>query len=74
MVTADRSYGQTGVEEALHELRLTRVIIPHKAKPSTARRKHENRSFPRQVTWRTGSERKAESARSNATTAETAVA
>jgi len=56
-VTADRGYGQAGVEDDLHALGVTRVVIPRKAKPSTARRELEHRRpFRRLVKWRTGSE------------------
>jgi transposase, IS5 family len=55
-VTADRGYGQT-VEDDLHTLGVTRVVIPRKAKPSAARRELEHRRpFRRLVKWRTGSE------------------
>jgi transposase, IS5 family len=56
-VTADRGYGEAGVEDDLHALGVNRVVIPRKAKPSAARREHEHRRpFRRLVKWRTGSE------------------
>jgi IS5 family transposase len=56
-VTADRGYGETCVETALHELGVRTVVIPRKAKPSARRRQAEHqRSFRRLVKWRTGSE------------------
>jgi IS5 family transposase len=56
-VTADRGYGEAGVEDDLHTLGVTNVVIPRKAKPSAARRELEHRRpFRRLVKWRTGSE------------------
>jgi transposase, IS5 family len=56
-VTADRGYGEAGVEADLHDLGVRRVAIPRKAKTSAARRELEHRrSFRRLVKWRTGSE------------------
>jgi IS5 family transposase len=40
-VTADRGYGEAGVEDDLHALGVERVVIPRKAKPSAARRELE---------------------------------
>lgn len=56
-VTADRGYGETSVEDALHDLGVRRVVIPRKGRPSQARRAAEHRrAFRRTVKWRTGSE------------------
>jgi IS5 family transposase len=56
-VTADRGYGEAGVEKDLHELGVHTVAIPRKAKTSAARREIEHRrAFRRLVKWRTGSE------------------
>jgi transposase, IS5 family len=56
-VTADRGYGEKGVDDALHELGVRTVVIPRKGKPSVARRSVEHRpAFRRTVKRRTGSE------------------
>jgi transposase, IS5 family len=56
-VTADRGYGEAGVERDLHELGVRTVAIPRKAKTSSTRRAVEHgRGFRRLVKWRTGSE------------------
>jgi len=56
-VTADRGYGEAGVEADLRDLGVRNVAIPRKAKTSEARRAVEHRrSFRRLVKWRTGSE------------------
>jgi IS5 family transposase len=56
-VTADRSYGEKAVEEALVERGVRTVALPRKGRPSAARREVEQReSFRRLVKWRTGSE------------------
>jgi IS5 family transposase len=56
-VTADRGYGETGVEADLHELGVRSIAIPRKSKPSPARREYEHRrAFRDKVKWRTGSE------------------
>jgi transposase, IS5 family len=56
-VTADRSYGEAAVDDALGELGVPRVAIPRKGTPGTARQTHEHsRPFRRLVKWRTGSE------------------
>jgi transposase, IS5 family len=55
--TADRSYGEAAVDDALGELGVPRVAIPRKGTPGTARQTHEHsRPFRRLVKWRTGSE------------------
>jgi IS5 family transposase len=56
-VTADRGYGEAGVENDLHDLRVRTVVIPRKGRPGKARQAHEHRrAFRRTVKWRTGSE------------------
>jgi IS5 family transposase len=56
-LTADRSYGEAGIEQALTDLGVTTTAIPHKGKPGKARRDREHsRPFHRLVKWRTGSE------------------
>jgi transposase, IS5 family len=56
-VTADRGYGEKSVDDALHELGVTHVVIPRKGKPSAARRAEEHKpAFRRTVKWRTGVE------------------
>lgn len=56
-VTADRGYGETSVDDDLHELGVRSVAIPRKSKPSTVRRQFEHRrAFRDKVKWRTGSE------------------
>ena len=56
-VTADRGYGEAGVEAELHDLGVRHVAIPRKSKPGAARREFEHRrAFREKVKWRTGSE------------------
>jgi transposase, IS5 family len=56
-VTADRGYGETGVETTLTNLGVQTVALPTKGRPSAARRTVEKRpGFQRLVKWRTGSE------------------
>jgi IS5 family transposase len=56
-VTADRGYGEAAVENDLHDLGVSTVVIPRKGRPGKARQAHEHRrAFPRTVNWRTGSE------------------
>ena len=56
-VTADRGYGEAGVENDLHDLGVRTVVIPRKGRPGKARQAHEHRwTFRRTVKWRTGSE------------------
>jgi len=56
-VTADRGYGEAGVEEDLRDTGVRHVVLPTKGKPTTARRKIENRrAFRKMVRWRTGCE------------------
>jgi IS5 family transposase len=56
-VTADRGYGEQGVEDDLAALGVRHVVIPRKGKPGKARQAVERRrAFRRTVKWRTGSE------------------
>src|SRR5215212_1195057 len=56
-VTADRGYGEAGVENDLHDLGVRTVVIPREGRPGKARQAHEHRrAFRRTVKWRTGSE------------------
>jgi IS5 family transposase len=56
-VTADRGYGETGIERDLHDLGVRYVAIPRRAKPGAARRAVEHRrAFRKHVKWRTGCE------------------
>jgi|SRR5215211_3780767 len=56
-VTADRGYGEQGVEDALHAAGVTTVVLPRKGRPTAARRHVENRrAFKKTVRWRTGCE------------------
>lgn len=56
-VTADRGYGEKGVDDALHDLGVRTVVIPRKGKPTQARREQEHRpAFRRTIKWRTGCE------------------
>ena len=56
-VTADRGYGEAGIEAQLRQLGITQVCIPRKGRPGVARRATEhNRSFQRMTRWRTGAE------------------
>jgi transposase, IS5 family len=56
-VTADRGYGETSVEDDLHDLGVRAVVIPRKGRPSQDRRAAEHRrAFRGTVKWRTGSE------------------
>jgi transposase, IS5 family len=56
-VTADRSYGEAAIDQALHALGVERVAIPRKGQAGAARRATEHtRGFRRLVKWRTGSE------------------
>ncbi|MFF5232704.1 ISNCY family transposase [Dactylosporangium sp. NPDC000521] len=55
--TADRGYGEAGIETDLHDLGVKTVAIPRKGRPGTARQAHERQpSFRRLVKWRTGCE------------------
>lgn len=56
-VTADRGYGEAGVDAELEAMGVARVCIPRKGKPGAARRAVQTgRGFRRLVKWRTGSE------------------
>jgi IS5 family transposase len=56
-VTADRGYGEQGVDDALHNLGVRNVVIPRKGKPTKARQAVEHRrGFRRTIKWRTGCE------------------
>ena len=56
-MTADRGYGEAGIDQQLLDLGVRTVVIPRKGKPSKARRAVEHgRGFRRQVKWRTGCE------------------
>jgi transposase, IS5 family len=56
-VTADRGYGERTVDDALHDLGVRQVVIPHKGRPTKARQAEEHRrAFRRTVKWRTGCE------------------
>ena len=55
--TADRGYGEAGVDEQLHALGVKTVAIPRKGKTSQVRRQHEHKpTFRKLVKWRTGCE------------------
>jgi len=56
-VTADRGYGEQGVEDDLHAAGVRHVVLPRKGKPNAARREVEQRrAFKKMVRWRTGCE------------------
>lgn len=56
-VTADRGYGEAGVDAELAALGVTKVCIPRKGRPGAARRAVESSGpFRRMVRWRTGAE------------------
>jgi transposase, IS5 family len=56
-VTADRGYGDPGVEQSLREAGVRYIVLPTKGKPNAARRVVEKRrSFQAMVRWRTGCE------------------
>jgi IS5 family transposase len=56
-VTADRGYGEAGVDAGLEALGVKKVVIPRRGKPGAARQQVQRaRSFQRLVKWRTGSE------------------
>jgi IS5 family transposase len=55
--TADRSYGEPGIEDGLRQLGVRYVVLPTKGKPNATRRRVENRrAFKTMVRWRTGCE------------------
>ena len=56
-VTADRGYGDPGVEDNLRSIGVRYVVLPTRGKPNAARRKIEQRrAFKKMVRWRTGCE------------------
>jgi IS5 family transposase len=56
-VTADRGYGEAGIDAALVALGVTTVATPRRGKPSDARTKVQRApAFVKLVKWRTGSE------------------
>jgi transposase, IS5 family len=56
-VTADRGYGESGVEQSLRAAGVRYVVLPAKGKPNAARRAVERRrAFKQMVRWRTGCE------------------
>ena len=56
-VTADRGYGEAGVDDDLNNLGISNPVIPRKSKTSKTRQAHEKRRAFRQVVkWRTGCE------------------
>ena len=56
-VTADRGYGEQGVEDDLRAAGVRYVVLPTKGRPTAERRQIENRrAFRKMVRWRTGCE------------------
>ena len=56
-VAADRGYGEQAIDDDLHDLGVTNVVIPRKGRPGKARQAEERqRTLPRNVKWRTGCE------------------
>jgi IS5 family transposase len=56
-VTADRGYGEQGVENAVRAAGVRHVVLPRKGRPTAARREIEQRrAFKKMVRWRTGCE------------------
>jgi IS5 family transposase len=56
-VTADRGYGEAGVEAEVSALGVKKVVIPRKGRPGAARlAMQRSRGFTKLVKWRTGSE------------------
>jgi IS5 family transposase len=43
-VTADRGYGEKGIDEALHQMGVRTVVIPRKGRPGKDRQAAEHRS------------------------------
>ena len=53
-MTADRGYGEAGVDDDLRDLGIRNVVIPRKGKPGRARQAQERqRTFRKHVKWRT---------------------
>ena len=56
-LTADRGYGEAGLEESLRAVGVRYVVLPKKGKPNAARRAVEQRrAFKKMIRWRTGCE------------------
>jgi IS5 family transposase len=56
-VTADRGYGEQGVEDAVRAAGVRHVVLPRKGRPTAPRRVIEQRrAFRKMVRWRTGCE------------------
>ena len=56
-VTADRGYGEAGVDDDLRDLGIRNVVIPRKGRPGKARQAHERQlTFRKHLRWRTGCE------------------
>jgi IS5 family transposase len=56
-VTADRGYGEAGIDAKVEALGVKTVAIPRKGKPGVARQNvQRKRGFVKLVKWRTGSE------------------
>jgi IS5 family transposase len=56
-VTADRGYGDKGVEADLRAVGVRHIVLPTRGRPNSARRQVENRrAFRKMVRWRTGCE------------------
>jgi len=56
-LTADRGYGEAGVEADLEDLEIKHVVIPRKGKASAARAELQRSThFVKLVKWRTGCE------------------
>jgi len=56
-VTADRGYGEVGIDDELTTIGVKTVVIPRRGKPNADRRiVQKKRSFQKLVKWRTGSE------------------
>jgi IS5 family transposase len=56
-VTADRGYGDAGVEQSLRAAGVRYVVVPTRGKPNAARRVvQKRRAFKKMVRWRTGCE------------------
>ena len=57
LVATDRGYGEQAIDDALHALGVTNVVIPRKGRPGKARQAEERqRTFRRHVKWQTGCE------------------
>ena len=56
-MTADRGYGEAGVDDDLHDLGVRNVVIPRKGRPGKARQaSNDNARSDKHVKWRTGCE------------------